>query len=97
MSQMLWAFYPGNYPIAVVFPAALMLAGLWIVYRSVNMPALADFLIAVEAEMNKVSWPSRGELMTASMVVLVCILFLGFLLAAYDFVWIWVFKFLRIY
>ena len=36
--------------------------GLWLAFRLVNMPAFADFLIAVEAEMNKVSWPTRGEL-----------------------------------
>ena len=34
------------------------------------MPAFADFLIAVEAEMNKVSWPTRHELIRASMVVM---------------------------
>ena len=43
-------------------PAVLAVVGLWAAYRSVNLPAFADFLIAVEAEMNKVSWPSRGEL-----------------------------------
>ena len=38
-------------------PALLLAAGWWISYRIVNFPAFADFLIAVEAEMNKVSWP----------------------------------------
>ena len=42
----------------------------WICYRLVNFPGFADFLIAVEAEMNKVSWPTRTELFRASMVVL---------------------------
>ena len=32
----------------------------------VNLPVFADFLIAVEAEMNKVSWPTRGELFRGS-------------------------------
>ena len=36
----------------------------------VNLPTFADFLIAVEAEMNKVSWPSQTELIRASMVVI---------------------------
>ncbi len=85
---------------AVVYyclPAIMLLAGWWASYRAVNLPAFADFLIAVEAEMNKVSWPSRSELMRASFVVLVSILFLGFVLAGYDFFWIWVFRFLHIY
>ena len=46
--------------------------------------AFADFLISVEAEMNKVSWPSRGELFRASMVVILVIFFLAVLLFAYD-------------
>jgi preprotein translocase subunit SecE len=41
-----------------VLPFVLLVAGLWIGYRAVNLPTFADFLIAVEAEMNKVSWPS---------------------------------------
>jgi hypothetical protein len=39
----------------------LLAAGLWSVYRLVNMPRFADFLIAVESEMAKVSWPTGGE------------------------------------
>jgi preprotein translocase subunit SecE len=43
----------------------LLVAGLWLGYRLVNLPSFADFLIAVEAEMNKVSWPSQTELIRA--------------------------------
>jgi preprotein translocase subunit SecE len=50
----------------------------------VNIPSFADFLISVEGEMNKVSWPSRGELFRASVVVILVIFFLAFLLFAYD-------------
>jgi preprotein translocase subunit SecE len=77
-------------------PAALLAAGWWISYRAVNLPSFADFLISVEAEMNKVSWPSRGELFRASLVVLLTIIFLGFILAAMDLVWIAVFRILGI-
>ena len=34
--------------------------------------------------MNKVSWPSRGELFRASVVVILVIFFLAFLLFGYD-------------
>lgn len=68
-------------------PAILLAAGVWVCYRVVNIPAFADFLIAVEAEMNKVSWPSRTELFRASMVVIILIFALGFILAAYDMFW----------
>lgn len=68
-------------------PLLLLAAGLWASYRLVNVPIFADFLIAVEAEMNKVSWPTRTELFRASMVVLILIFALGFILAGYDMFW----------
>ena len=68
-------------------PALLLAAGWWISYRIVNFPSFADFLIAVEVEMNKVSWPSRSELFRASAVVLVTIVSLALLIAAFDVVW----------
>ncbi len=32
---------------------------LWLAWRVVNVPSFADFLIATEAELNKVSWTTR--------------------------------------
>jgi preprotein translocase subunit SecE len=58
------------------------------------MPAFADFLISVEGEMNKVSWPSRSELFRASIVVMVVIFFLAFLLYGYDVLLTWIKDFL---
>jgi preprotein translocase subunit SecE len=68
-------------------PGVLLAASLWVCYRLVNVPAVADFLIAVEAEINKVSWPSRSELIRASTVVLLMMFALAFILAAYDIFW----------
>ncbi|MCE5303705.1 MAG: preprotein translocase subunit SecE [Phycisphaerales bacterium] len=68
-------------------PGVLLAALLWASYRLVNVPGVADFLIAVEAEMNKVSWPTRTELFRASMVVLILIFSLGAILATYDLLW----------
>lgn len=70
-------------------PSAVLLVGLWLGYRIVNLPSFADFLIAVEAEMNKVSWPSRTELIRASMVVIVLMFGLMAVLFLYDFVLNW--------
>jgi len=66
--------------------------GLWVSYRAVNLPSFADFLIAVEAEMNKVSWPTRGELVRSSIVVIFVILGLAALLFGYDALWRFVFS-----
>ena len=65
-------------------PLLILALGAWIAYRIVNIPSFADFLISVEAEMNKVSWPSRGELYRASLVVIVVIFLLTAILFAYD-------------
>lgn len=69
-----------------IIPLVLLAAGAWASFRVVQMPAFADFLISVEGEMNKVSWPSRGELFRASVVVMVVIFFLAALLFCYDIV-----------
>ncbi|MEM9353234.1 MAG: preprotein translocase subunit SecE [Planctomycetota bacterium] len=67
-----------------IVPLAVFGLGSWICFRIVNIPKFADFLISVEAEMNKVSWPSREELFRASVVVIVVIFFLAGLLFGYD-------------
>jgi preprotein translocase subunit SecE len=72
---------------AVPVAVALGLLGGWIAFRLVNLPTFADFLIAVEAEMNKVSWPTRTELIRSSIVVIVSILFLAAFLYACDSLW----------
>jgi preprotein translocase subunit SecE len=74
-------------------PGLLGLMGVWVSYRAVNLPGFADFLIAVEAEMNKVSWPTRGELFRASMVVLICIIILALILFGYDIFWRIIFQY----
>jgi preprotein translocase subunit SecE len=68
-------------------PTVMAVAGLWLAFRLVNVPNFADFLIAVEAEMNKVSWPSGGELVRSSLVVIFCIFFLAGVLYGYDLFW----------
>jgi preprotein translocase subunit SecE len=69
------------------FPGVLLMLGLWITYRLVNVPAFADFLIAVEAEMNKVSWPTRFELVRSSTVVLIMIIVLAIAMSVFDVLW----------
>lgn len=70
--------------------AVVLSAGLWMAFRLVNMPRFADFLISVEAEMSKVSWPTRSDLVKSSAVVMVTIFGLAFVLFFYDVVWQWI-------
>ncbi|HZZ28205.1 MAG TPA: preprotein translocase subunit SecE [Pirellulales bacterium] len=68
-------------------PFALLIVGGWVVYRLVNLPKFADFLIAVEAEMTKVSWPTRHQLIRSSIVVILTIIGFAVLLWFYDTFW----------
>ena len=68
-------------------PGLLLAAGLWLAYRAVNVPRFADFLIAVESEMAKVSWPTAGEVARSSAVIIFLIFALAAILAAYDLFW----------
>jgi preprotein translocase subunit SecE len=80
-----------NEPTSIAYgvPVVLLAIAGWGLFRVYNWPRFADFLIATEAEMNKVSWSSKDELKRATVVVL-CTLFLlaGFLFSV-DVVWEW--------
>jgi preprotein translocase subunit SecE len=74
-------------------PGLLLAAALWLCYRIVNVPRFADFLIAVEAEMAKVSWPSGDEVARSSAVVIFLIFARAGILAAYDLFWWFVLRY----
>jgi len=65
-------------------PLALLAAGCWACFRLVQFPVFADFLISVEAEMKKVAWPKRRELINASIVVILVIFVMAGLLFGFD-------------
>ncbi|MBX9622884.1 MAG: preprotein translocase subunit SecE [Gemmataceae bacterium] len=73
----------------LVVPAVLLAAAVWVAYRAVNLPAFAEFLIATEAEMNKVSWSSRRRLFQDTVVVLVTTILMALFLLAVDLFWGW--------
>jgi len=76
-----------------IVPLAILIVGFLATYRGVNYARFADFLIAVEAEMNKVSWPSRGELVRSSIVVIFVIFSLAIILFGFDLFWRGLFQF----
>lgn len=77
-------------------PSVLLVIGMWIGYRLVNYPPFADFLIAVEAEMNKVSWPTWRELSRSTIVVIVLIVGLTGVLFGLDLLWAFALKVLGV-
>lgn len=70
-------------------PLLLAAAGFWVAFRVVNMPVFADFLIATEAELNKVSWPTRRSVVQDTIVVLTTVLLLTVFLFLVDLGWGW--------
>lgn len=80
----------------MLFSFLLAGIGIWTSYRLVNYPVFADFMIAVEAEMNKVSWPTRDQLYRASVVVIFVIFAMAVLLFVFDILWTAVFEMIGI-
>ncbi|MEO0530079.1 MAG: preprotein translocase subunit SecE, partial [Planctomycetota bacterium] len=79
--------YAAQWTIGV--PLAVLAASGWAAFRLIQLPKFAEFLIAVEAEMGKVSWPTQSELLKASGVVIFVIFGLAGLLFLYD----WILKY----
>ena len=73
--------------IRVGLPWAVTAVALWLIYRFLNYPPFADFLVSVEGEMDKVSWASKTELYRATIVVICMMFFLGLILWGYDLAW----------
>jgi len=73
--------------IRIGIPFAIFAVCEWVVYRLVNYPRFSDFLISVEAEVDKVTWSSRQELIQATIVVVITMFLMGVVLFVYDFLW----------
>jgi preprotein translocase SecE subunit len=73
--------------LAITVPLLLLAVSLWMAWRIVNMPTFADFLIATEAELNKVSWTTQRRLVQDTIVVLVTTALLTVFLFGTDQVW----------
>jgi preprotein translocase subunit SecE len=87
-----WLIGIDNSWVQIGIPTAIFAVGAWIIYRLVNYPRYADFLISVEAEMDKVSWASWPELYRSTIVVIGTMLFLGATLFVFDLIWQWLFE-----
>jgi preprotein translocase SecE subunit len=68
-------------------PILLIFLGIWMAWRVVNFPVFADFLIATEAELNKVSWTTGKRLRQDTIVVLTTVVLLTITLLVFDWIW----------
>ncbi|MCK4913289.1 MAG: preprotein translocase subunit SecE [Planctomycetes bacterium] len=67
-----------------MIPAGLFVVLAFLIFWLTNKPAIADFLIAAEGEMKKVSWSSRKEIMVSTFIVIVVVVFMASLLGLTD-------------
>jgi len=62
----------------------------------VNKPSVADFMIAAEGEIKKVSWSSRKEISVSTVIVIVVVVCMATLLALTDVFFQFVFRFINL-
>lgn len=65
-------------------PLAIFAVVMWLMFWIVNRPRSADFMIATEGEMKKVSWSSKREIVGGTKVVIATTIILALLLWAVD-------------
>ena len=65
-------------------PAAILAGAAVVMFWIVNRAGSADFMIATEGEMKKVSWSSKREIIGGTKVVITTTLILALLLWAVD-------------
>ena len=70
--------------IATMVPAGLFVVLGLLIFWLVNKPAIADFMIAAEGEMKKVSWSSRKEIAVSTFIVIVVVIIMATLLGVSD-------------
>ncbi|MHC4424267.1 MAG: preprotein translocase subunit SecE [Planctomycetota bacterium] len=70
--------------IATMVPAGLFVVFGLLVYWLVNKPSVADFMIAAEGEMKKVSWSSRKEIAVSTLIVIVVVIVMAVILYVTD-------------
>jgi preprotein translocase subunit SecE len=66
-------------------PVGLFIALAILVFLMVNKPKIADFMIAAEGEVKKVSWSSRKEIAISTFIVIVVVICVSLLLLCTDF------------
>ena len=70
--------------VETMVPAALFTVFLLVIFWLSNLPKMADFLIASEGEMKKVSWSSKREIAISTLIVIMVVFFFAALLGVTD-------------
>ncbi|MHC4154160.1 MAG: preprotein translocase subunit SecE [Planctomycetota bacterium] len=80
--------------LATMVPAGLFIVSGLLIFWLVNKPSVADFMIAAEGEIKKVSWSSRKEIAVSTFIVIVVVVVMAVLLGTTDLVFFQLFSWL---
>jgi len=72
--------------IETLVPAGLFVVLALFISWLMNKPSTADFMIAAESEMKKVSWSSKQEIAVSTLIVIIVVVLMALLLGATDIV-----------
>jgi preprotein translocase subunit SecE len=80
-----------NIWVETLIPAGLCVVLGFLIYWLMNKPNFADFLIAAEGEIKKVSWSSRKEITISTFIVIFVVASMTLMLFTADFVFKYLF------
>ena len=80
--------------VKTMVPAGLFVALSLLIFWLVNTPSLANFMIAAEGEMKKVSWSSRKEIAVSTFIVIMVVIIMAVLLGVTDMTFQLIFRWL---
>ena len=93
----LWSELPVSLGVfRALIPLVVLLGFMYVLLRVVNSKKPADFMIATEGEMKKVSWSSKKEIIGSTKVVIATLLVMGTLLFLVDLFFMTLMKFLGV-
>jgi len=70
--------------VETLVPAGLFVFLALLISWLMNKPSVADFMVAAEGEMKKVSWSSKQEIAVSTFIVIVVVIIMAVLLGATD-------------
>ena len=70
--------------VETMVPAGLFVVLALMIYWLINKATIADFMIAAEGEMKKVSWSSRQEIAVSTLIVIIVVIIMAMLLGITD-------------
>jgi len=70
--------------VETMVPVGLFVGLALLVFWLVNKPSIADFMIAAEGEMKKVSWSSKEEITVSTSIVIMVLIIMAILLGTTD-------------